>query len=1105
MQRKSELLDLFQHFIDTVATIVSDPGWRIRHLHSDNGAEYKLSRSFRKFCRTSHIRQSFTAPESPEQNGIAEEWNKKSWNGGRAMRELAKLSTSYWSDALQAFTYIHNRSPVDGKDQTPFEMVTGRKPNVSHFRTFGCIVAAPVHHRTKNDNPREFMRFVGYSHDSSTYLVESLQHRGRRSVNCGDCKFFEDKFSVDCDGRLADDDGSKWVDEVYIDNPRYAWVGASPVGGSTVHGSQIQGGGLAIASESATIPVPPQTSTASSAPSASPVSQTVSSHKTKKPLSQRLADSINKTRQEAATVSTSNRFNELGESEEEQVVVVDQDDEKYSSAISPHNAKEPGEVIAKRIIGYKKHHDGDYYQVVWDNHDPSWERVDRLEAWPQLINDYHTQQAQSAVVDDLSDISVEAEATQPIRTHSTKRVTFALPSSPTSESCVPASPQQLSNPPTDSATSISASSSTSPVSTSTGSATASPSPPAAEVNNVQTASRVEDIEKPAKVNQHVHHSSIFDVPKTMTEALAGPDADQWLAAREREVGAIVEMGVVKRLMPLPAGANRVGSKYVLTRKHDGAFKVRCVAQGYSQRRGVDFEATYSPVLGMVALRVLMTIAAVFGLQMLHFDVNNAFLNGPLHHKIYMTPPAGYEDPEHPDWVWELVMALYGLKQAGREWNWVLDEWLCKVMGFNRSVIDSCLYWRDMPDGSRLYVGVFVDDIAAVGTRESTQWFADGLLKRFKAKNLGDMKLFLGLEIVRDRERGTILVHHSEYTNKMLTRFDMAECKPTPTPLAAEVLEEDTSPITDEEAEVIKDMPWLQALGCLNYLVQCTRPDIATAVSSIAKFCAKPRLSYWMAVKRVMRYLRGTTDRGIVLGCVDGDHSSLVLSAFCDSSYAEQEDSASRMGFITLLCGGPLRWVSKATKHVAQSTAEAEYMAASSCVNELAYEIQLLKSIGFLTPTFDPVALYGDNQAALKMIVKEGQAQGTKHILVRYHNIKEKIKKGWIQVHYVSTVNNVADIFTKGITKANRFMRLTMRAGMSTLNAFKSFVFDWTAAAEPSFGEETVKDKPTRSGLVKTKQGFKLFDIPINDYLTQQQEAIRVPDEYASDDEVDYSQ
>ena len=597
--------------------------------------------------------------------------------------------------------------------------------------------------------------------------------------------------------------------------------------------------------------------------------------------------------------------------------------------------------------------------------------------------------------------------------------------------------------------------------------------------------------------------SPFDVPKNLVEAMSRPDAFEWHAAREREIKALIDMGVRKAIVPLPPGANCVGCKDVLTRKHDGSYKVRVVAQGYTQRQGVDFEATYSPVLSQVAFRVLLTIAAIFDLELLHMDVSNAFLNGDLHHTIFMRPPAGYEDPEHPDWVWELAKALYGLKQAGREWNWVLDEWLRKVMGFLRSDIDPCLYFKTMADGSVLYVGVFVDDIGVAGNWESAQWFAAGLLKRFKAKNLGPMTLFLGLQIVRDRESRTILVHQADYINKVLVRFNLHNSSPVPTPLAAEVLDEDKSPMTADEIEALKDVPWLQALGCMNYLAGATRLDIATAVSSVAKFCSKPRLSYWMAVKRVFRYLRGTTDRGIVLGCVDGDHSTLVLSAFCDSSYAEQEGSLSRMGFVTQLCGGPLRWVSKSTKHCAQSTAEAEYMAASSCANEVTYEIQLLKSLNFLTPSFPPVSIHGDNQAALKMIVKEGQASGTKHILVRYHNIKEKIKKGWIQVHYVNTVNNVADIFTKGITKASRFMRLSMRAGMTTLKAFKSFIDDWSSAAVPSPSEEVIKEKPTRSGLVKTKQGFKSVDISIEDYLARQQDAIRVPEEYASDDEVEY--
>ena len=193
-------------------------------------------------------------------------------------------------------------------------------------------------------------------------------------------------------------------------------------------------------------------------------------------------------------------------------------------------------------------------------------------------------------------------------------------------------------------------------------------------------------------------------------------------------------------------------------------------------------------------------------------------------------------------------------------------------------------------------------------------------------------------------------------------------------------------------------------------------------------------------------------------------------------------------------------MSKASKHVAQSTTEAEYMACNECVKELSYEIQLLKSLGLYSQP-DPVVLYGDNEAALKMLVNEGFSDRSKHIMMRYHAIREKIKKGWVQVKYVSTINNVADIFTKGITMSNRFSRLSTLCSMTSVGNFNSFIDDWIEADEPSESELPNDTSPKiRKGKVTIKQGFKPVQVSINDYLQQQQEAIRLPKEEVSDDE-----
>ena len=418
-------------------------------------------------------------------------------------------------------------------------------------------------------------------------------------------------------------------------------------------------------------------------------------------------------------------------------------------------------------------------------------------------------------------------------------------------------------------------------------------------NTVETTCLTE----PSKleINQFVHPVPVEKAPKTIGEAINLKDklkAAKWNKAIMKEYNAMKEFGVFK-LVKLPKDASLVGSRWLLNIKSDDekTYKARLVAQGYTQTFGHDFNATYCPVLSLRSFRAVCGYANWHKLKLFHTDISNAFLNANLKHKIYVKQPPGFIDPDNPDFVWELIKALYGLKQCGHEWNDLLIKWLLSI-GFIRSTVDSCLLYKIMPNGMRILLGVYVDDLLLGASGTYADQFADQILKRFKGKNLGEVKRFLGMQIERDIEQQKLLIHQRDYIDEILQRFDVSNGKPSDTPLAAEPLTKNTA-----EEPNAKDAALLrEGCGCLNYLAQCTRPDIAVAVSVLSQFVENPSRQHMDAFKRILSYLKGTRDLGIVFDgkmANDSNHSmkQFGLTAFVNSSFANRDVKQSTIGYV----------------------------------------------------------------------------------------------------------------------------------------------------------------------------------------------------------------
>ena len=282
----------------------------------------------------------------------------------------------------------------------------------------------------------------------------------------------------------------------------------------------------------------------------------------------------------------------------------------------------------------------------------------------------------------------------------------------------------------------------------------------------------------------------------------------------------------------------VGSKWVYRVKTgaDGSverYKARLVAQGYTQKFGTGYDETFSPVVRMESLRALLALSVQFGLQLHQVDVTTAFLDGELEEEVYMQQPKGFSREGEEHLVCKLKKSIYGLKKSPRCWNTALDKQL-KEMGFIQSTSDPCIYVD--AGGDTFFIGVYVDDIVLAGrTYERITEAKETLSQKFDIKDMGKLHYFLGMQVLQDKKTGNTWVGQPAYTEKLLVKCGMHNCKPVGTP--ADPSQKLVKAVDGEES--INQQQFQSLLGCLMYLSVSTRPDITFSISTLAKFTSNP--------------------------------------------------------------------------------------------------------------------------------------------------------------------------------------------------------------------------------------------------------------------------
>jgi histone deacetylase 1/2 len=490
------------------------------------------------------------------------------------------------------------------------------------------------------------------------------------------------------------------------------------------------------------------------------------------------------------------------------------------------------------------------------------------------------------------------------------------------------------------------------------------------------------------------------LPKTFRSALKDP---HWHDAMATEFEAL-QMNRTWRLLPRPPSAHVMTGKWVFKHKlnPDGTLerhKARRVLRGFTQRVGVDYGETFTPVVKPTTIRTVLAIAASRNWATKQLDVSNAFLHGHLKEEVYCQQPTGFVDAAHPDAIYLLDRSLYGLRQAPRAWFERFTAFI-RTLGFVATRSDSSLF--TLRRGSDIaYLLLYVDDIVLTGSSTALlQHIVNKLQAEFKVKDMGALHFFLGIDVRRTKEG--FYLSQERYADDILERAGMASCKPALTPINTK------GQLNADGAAIDGAKSYRSLAGALQYLT-VTRPDIAFAVQQVCLHMHDPHAPHLALLKQTLRYIRGTTSHSLLLRA----SATLDITVYSDADWAGcPETRRSTSGFCIFLGDSLVSWSSKRQPTVSRSSAEAEYRALANAAAECIWLRQLLGELHH--PVHKATLAFCDNISAVYMSSNPIHHKRTKHIEPDIHFVRERVQAGELRVLHVPTGEQYADVLTKGL-------------------------------------------------------------------------------------------
>ncbi|GJY41476.1 putative ribonuclease H-like domain-containing protein [Tanacetum coccineum] len=871
----------------------------------DNGTEFKNSKLI-ELCGSKGIKRDYSNARTPQQNGVAERKNRTLIEAARTMLADSKLPTMFWTEAVSTACYVLNRVLVTRPhNKTPYELLSGKVPNISHLKPFGCHVTIlnTSDHLGKFKGKADEGFIVGYAAHSKAYRVYNLS--SKKIEETLNLRYLEDKPNIQGLGQ-------EWYFDLdYLtDSLGYTrFKSNQPAGTQDPHihaGTQDDSDSEC---DEQVIVVPSFPSNRFSGPKVHEASEMVESNSD---YAEELAR-LRRQEHEAKDTAEKYGFGFSKDTEEH----LRQADMVPAGSIDPTASISAGSIDPAASIS-----------------------AGPAEPFPTVIAPVHADETSLPPGHSLGSSE-----------HSTR---FPSPSDLANSISSSSEMEDIYHHPS---TGIFSSSS---YDADFGGTVTNLAPivavdpvPTKRVNTIHPQSQIlGDLTSPVQTRgtlkkskfgestfvSYVHdqqrnnHTDYLHClfacflsqlePSSVAQALNDSD---WVEAMQEEMQQFINQKVWK-LVPLPDGKIAIGTKWILKNKRDARGivvrnKARLVAQGHRQEEGIDYDEVFAPVARIEAIRLFLAFASYMGFMVYQMDVKSAFLYGEIDEEVYVTQPKGFEDPHFPKHVYKVVKALYGLHQAPRAWYARLSTFLLKH-NYRRGTIDKTLFIKK---NSRdiILVQVYVDDIIFGSTKKAWCDEFEVLMKgEFEMSAMGELTFFLGLQ-VKQKPDG-IFISQDKYVQDMLKKFDMESVRTATTPYEA------SKPKSkDEPDDAVNVHLYRSMIGSLMYLT-ASRPDIMFAVSACSRHQVTPLTSNLNAVKKIFKYLKGQPK----LGLWYPRDSPFVLEAYSDSDYAGSHgDRKSTTGGCQFLGRRLISWQCKKQTIVATSSTEAEYVAAANCCGQ----------------------------------------------------------------------------------------------------------------------------------------------------------------------------
>ena len=524
---------------------------------------------------------------------------------------------------------------------------------------------------------------------------------------------------------------------------------------------------------------------------------------------------------------------------------------------------------------------------------------------------------------------------------------------------------------------------------------------------------------PPQKRYHYELNAIKVEPTTFNEANMSDDCGNWQHSMQEEYLSHIENGTWT-LVKKPEDRKILKMKWVYKIKtdengNDIKYKSRLCIRGCAQKYGIDYDETFAPVIRYSGIRFMLTIALKNDLVAHHVDIKTAYLNSDIEEDVYVQQPQGFVIKGKEDFVCKLDKAVYGLKQAARQWNLKLNDTM-KQLHFKPSESEPCIF--QSTKDPNLMVGVYVDDLIVIGKENKINDFKKKLASLLKITDKGRLHFCLNMQIDWNEEDNSVKISPKKFILKMLAKYGMNDCKPQESPVPTGTVFEKAN-----ELNAIEEVTEFQSIvGSMLYLANCTRPDILFGVAKLCQYISAPSSTHVEIAKRILAYLKGTVDYGLVFG-----KSTMQCSVFADADFGnDTTEGKSMSGVMTFIGSNIIDWHCSKQSLVALSTCEAEIAAIVEATRSAIYYRELLNDLGMSHHiSKQKIRIWNDNQSARSTLKDEGRFKRTKHYKRKFFFVQDYIKRNVIDVEYWRTELMPADTLTKPLTVERHHQLMNM--------------------------------------------------------------------------------